>query len=462
MANETSEFLDALYNEAAKEGESPTETAQRVSKNLRGVSRRELLGGAGAVGLGGLLGAGSMGATGTASADASTSDSDGNVGTPGDPVDGFFDGANFYDGANNQIGSLDENGLDIPSVSTDNLSGTYPGKVRAFGDGEVLTTIDPTETTTPVQDAVGVINNQSNEQGGIELPPARITEAGTVTGATGISILGTPGESVIEFTDLSANGFDIPNVSQPHAATLWHGFTLDGGSLADRTGGSAMNWTGIERSFNVGYLKFENWGGPDPVVRVVDGKWHTAIAVMLDFGFSANEGQNLVINAGGSPPLKIGAMACGSADQQNALNRIGAAHVVHIGQMNLGGINDGRALLADGDSVRLGYLNFEPTTSNGNWPVVEIIGDGEAQIGTIHLSGEANVTSCVELGVNSGNKHIVKPAASEGTVGTNLVEVSATPSDASYYYGPASDITDSSDSSTGLVRSLATAGTGNA
>lgn len=91
-SDETTEFLAELYNQAAKDDESPKETAQRINKNLRGLSRRDLMKASGGVGLGALLGGGSIAATQTGAADPSTSDSDGNVGLPGDRVDVFSDG----------------------------------------------------------------------------------------------------------------------------------------------------------------------------------------------------------------------------------------------------------------------------------------------------------------------------------------------------------------------------------
>lgn len=91
-SDETAQFLESLYREAAKEGESPEETAQRISQNLRGFSRRDLMKAGGGVGLGALLGGGSYAATQTGAADPSTSDSDGNVGTESDPVDAWIEG----------------------------------------------------------------------------------------------------------------------------------------------------------------------------------------------------------------------------------------------------------------------------------------------------------------------------------------------------------------------------------
>ncbi|MFB6196864.1 MAG: hypothetical protein ABEI52_01160, partial [Halobacteriaceae archaeon] len=62
--DDAEQFLESLYEQARQDGEDPQEVAQRVYQNVRGVDRRELLAGAGALGLGGLMGgAGTVAAT---------------------------------------------------------------------------------------------------------------------------------------------------------------------------------------------------------------------------------------------------------------------------------------------------------------------------------------------------------------------------------------------------------------
>lgn len=117
---ETDRFLSALYEQARQDGEDPEDVAKRIHQNARGVSRRELLGGAGALGLGAAMGgSGAMAATGKASADASTSDSDGNVGLPSDPVDVFAEG------------------IDSNSVSTDRIATrSRPSSAIVYNGGD--------------------------------------------------------------------------------------------------------------------------------------------------------------------------------------------------------------------------------------------------------------------------------------------------------------------------------------
>lgn len=89
--------LDALSHEqkAALAGfieENTNEDGEVELHSNPTFSRRDVMKVGGGVGLGALLGGGSLAATQSSSADPSTSDSDGNVGTPSDPVDAWIEG----------------------------------------------------------------------------------------------------------------------------------------------------------------------------------------------------------------------------------------------------------------------------------------------------------------------------------------------------------------------------------
>jgi len=113
-------FFSALYEEVAEDDDQPEDVAQKVASAVGGVTRREMLAGAGILGGGALLGSGGTAAlTGDAQAAASTTDGDGDIGTPANPEDVYADALAVFDGANNQIGSFDETGIQTPSVNTD-------------------------------------------------------------------------------------------------------------------------------------------------------------------------------------------------------------------------------------------------------------------------------------------------------------------------------------------------------
>lgn len=117
------QFFSKLYEEVAEPDDQPEDVAQKVASAVGGVTRREMLAGAGILGGGALLGGGGTAAlTGNAQAAASTVDGDGDIGTPDNPEDVYADAVAVFDGASNQIGSFDETGITTPSVDTDKAS----------------------------------------------------------------------------------------------------------------------------------------------------------------------------------------------------------------------------------------------------------------------------------------------------------------------------------------------------
>lgn len=168
---ETDRFLSALYEQARQDGEDPEAVAERIWQNARGVSRRELLGGAGALAAGTAIGAGgAFGATQRASAQASTSDGDGNVGTPNDEVDVFADSVDAkisnttVNASDDDFADINEalsfannngfsrvyapagegsgaNGEYVVTAGSGSSGATVPNSVTVFGDGPESTVI---------------------------------------------------------------------------------------------------------------------------------------------------------------------------------------------------------------------------------------------------------------------------------------------------------------------------------
>lgn len=102
-----------------------------------GPTRRGLMQGAGALGVGALLGGGASHAIDPVAADASTSDSDGDVGTPSNRLDVFADGVDTT-----SIDADELNGADISDTQTaergfetDGNGGLTPVATVTDGDG---------------------------------------------------------------------------------------------------------------------------------------------------------------------------------------------------------------------------------------------------------------------------------------------------------------------------------------
>jgi len=105
------------------------------------MTKRDFLKAAGVLGTGAVLGGGAASElTGDAQAAASTTDGDGDIGTPANPEDVYADALAVFDGANNQIGSFDETGIETPSVNTDDVSIGPNSEIRFAADDAELDT----------------------------------------------------------------------------------------------------------------------------------------------------------------------------------------------------------------------------------------------------------------------------------------------------------------------------------
>lgn len=117
------------------------ELDDQMSLQIGSISRRDALTGAGALGLGALLGGGSaMAATGTAGAAPSTSDSDGDVGLPSDRVDVFADGVDSNSVETGEI--TNKNYVEAQVTAT--ASSSYNADLRAGNYHKLTLTGDVT------------------------------------------------------------------------------------------------------------------------------------------------------------------------------------------------------------------------------------------------------------------------------------------------------------------------------
>jgi len=137
------------------------------------MTKRDFLKAAGVLGTGAVLGGGAASElTGDAQAAASTTDGDGDIGTPANPEDVYADALAVFDGANNQIGSFDETGIETPSVDTDRsqtagvpVYDVTHSDYGAVGDGA-------TDDTTAIQAAIDDADGSGGGNGGVVyLPP---------------------------------------------------------------------------------------------------------------------------------------------------------------------------------------------------------------------------------------------------------------------------------------------------
>ena len=333
--------------------------------------------------------------------------------------------------------------------------------------------IDPSATTTPVQDAIDAIGRTNG--GAILLPPKEIQETGPILGSSFKTILGwgTSRRSTIKITDTAADAIgQDPDVARDCRRSYWHNLTIVGGDQSSRTAGSAINLDlsgNKPRGMNLGSVRFISWGGPDPVINFDPGG---AFELFWDYlEIASFEGKAVQIFEGGLG-MRVGNLVV-TSDPSNTGRCIdfqsgGESQFGHISMMNHGGA--GFFAKNTSLSLQVGQLHFENGSGSdvSTGSPVFFIGDSECcNIGTIRTVGSSNggsitVDSIVELAYrNSGHiiRNLVPNAYS--TVNTNLINITSDPAGPSWYFGPASDIdVNHSDSKEGEVRSLDSAGTG--
>jgi hypothetical protein len=305
--------------------------------------------------------------------------------------------------------------------------------------------IDPSETDTPIADARDVI--KANADGGkILLPPGgRVTEAATLTGLSRIEIVGSRARpATIEFTDLSADAIRVDGRADG-AGVYIDGVVLDGSDRRNRTGGSAIRFTGICGFFNLGRVSFTNW--IDPVIHMDTGhpfesKWYQI------YGFNY-DGRLLHMQDAGEP-LHIGSVIPGPESPATSVHLeypSGYIRIDHIAHRAAKA--NQRALYAEvstADSVHVGLVQFETGLSSVS-EVVQIDGKGRIKIDECRVVGEFSVGDVYLLNFAPARGSIAKPMLSPGVSATNLVRVDDDTADYFSYDGPASDIVNTSGTS---------------
>lgn len=391
-------------------------------------------------------GAAVFGSTGNA---AAGSQSAGTWGTQAKPQDGYLE--DLYDHNGNQPLSLPGDG----SVSVDDLVGGYASKLRVFSSNGVSTTVDPANTTTPLQDA----HDAASVGDAIVLPPGKITESATFNWTTAnLRLLGW-GSSRVEFTDLANAG-----VSYDAFRTHVDGVIFDGSDPVNRT---APVWqfagTANHQECNFGTVRFQNGG--NPVIDMTTYSPFSSTWGMVNFqsGSNSNQGRNIAGKFGVG--CEVGALYLGA--QSGPWTGLDISGSVTIGNINVGGdINTAldHSGAATEASLVVGQMNYE-TGNTFAGAAVRLGGSPTAIIGSVDVrSGSPDYA--VELydpGTDPPKRKIIMSTTGNRSLAfVNLA--SGMPADSafsSYYFGPAKNVADNSGTTNGTFRTLASAGTAN-
>lgn len=166
--------------------------------------------------------------------------------------------------------------LSPATVTTEHiLNAVNDAAIQASFDGLVVPVapglgmadaIDPSETATPIQDAIDAIDatewyNPEFSPGAVLLPAGRIEEQGSLTNTVMKSFLGHGIKATeVRFTDLSKPAIEQASVSAGDGSqTFWDGIRFNGVDGANRTGAAIyIDKPGV-RYFDVGRVVFREW-----------------------------------------------------------------------------------------------------------------------------------------------------------------------------------------------------------
>lgn len=344
--------------------------------------------------------------------------------------------------------------LQAESVSTGELSGAYPGDVRAYAEGEVVASISPEDSATPVQDAIDAVDaatgstGRLNGWGTVEVPPRRVENAGTLTSLGGKRLLGYGIESsIIEFTDLDAPGWEVTEFADSERSYV-DGITFDGSDRTNRTA-PLIHYSGGDTPYSchMGRVQFQQASGP--VIHFENSHpfsshWEFVRGTEYDGGLFLANNLAKMFSIGeiyGSP---INPPSNNDTGLVSIANTSGT--VVKIGKINAGGANI-RALdanLKGNGSLEVGVINFEPSTGGSHDSAVRLLNDGGTNIGGISVANASDINQFVELRA-AQNKHIGQCVAPGGvTINNSRVVTFTDTAGANTYIGVSGEVSNNS------------------
>jgi hypothetical protein len=408
-------------------------------------SRREWIKGGAALaaglGLGGGAAAGLDDVVGAARADASTTDSDGDIGTPSNRIDMFADG------------------LDAVSVDTDEIY--TAGDIRITrNDGSLIERLDPSATSAPIRDARDIIAATSEAAGTIELPPGGVPAAGeTILDTANLNDITIKGQG------LNKSAIDVPAGSKgivfdDMSNVKFENWVLRGagdGSGNPTDQGAALSYEGGNmQQHNYDNFRIFKWGGPatdSPNGHTLfDSSWGLVSFDRIDAGNDDAVVQHN-FGAGFDWDLFAASPDDGLSGTDSRLIDVPGSSAANIDLINVGGsvaaIYSGDVSGTTNANLRIGRINWEPSTQNTTPEfIIRLSGQTNTRIGSLNIIGTADYAYRIE-GDGNGNvadKYMARPNG-QPSLNNNAVDVQTDPSRPTVKYGGASGDVDNNTGS---------------
>ena len=385
------------------------------------------------------------------------------------------DTLDVYLGDGNQwtkVGNIGESSTGFTPTSGQTLT-------SSLAEGNLVVVAPDTEahisrysSTTPVQDAIDAVAS-ADGSGTVYLPPGLTRDEGPIsfpTGAQGIHLQGTGASTpsqkntVIEVSG-SNPGMEISAWGSKH--TSMDGLTLKG--VGQSHPGLHFSGGTTPRMFNIGRLRLDNWGDSQHGAIHFDGA-HTFSCHWDSLMFAtSNSGPCLYMSNDKPNFVEITNMyADHKGGRHPVINCQSQSPNLKIGLLNVGGDHDQVGLLDSmtyNGQIQIDYCNYEPNgIVDSGKPVFKSGGAGYLQVDCLSVngwSGMQSVQSAFE--VYTGNERIgrVVERGLDSGYDRNKIDIQGEMRAPSFYFGPSSDVVNNSGASTGLFRTLATAGASN-
>lgn len=338
----------------------------------------------------------------------------------------------------------------VGPATIDSLEGKYPGRVRGIANGQVVASIDPSASVSPVMDAFDLV--AANGGGTVELPPeSTIQEAGPIKPGGGVHLV--PNNATIEITG-GGDGLYI-DTSNANASGGFVQFSIYGELSVHGPGDNAGGGYAVHMGPNGGLsnsqwvrVNLRHWDGV-AWYEETGGAAYQNVYEHLHFSqVDAGDVNGVVDLQGGGAPDRVHLLSAYPSDSGS----LSDSHILrtdpgswHIGTMNIGGTAAQaiRANVAGGNGVTAEMINWEPTGQNST-PNAVVFANGGNPVKVGHVVVRGTTSYVYGQWAAADNYFGTVNTHGTGSVTTNIVENRNDTNGANIYEGLSADVTDNS------------------
>lgn len=314
--------------------------------------------------------------------------------------------------------------------------------------GDFLTTVDPSGTATPVQDA---LDRAANNGGGVVLPAnTTLAETGPVQLHDNVDIVSNRFE--IEIQGAGNDGLYVNNAEALTAnylqANIWGELTVSHANGDNGATGIGCHLVSGVSNSHWGFVHFNGWNGRALYEELGAASFQWSIDHLHLTNVDAGDVNGVMDWQGGRAPIDIRYISAYPLDTGS----LSDSHIfrcdskaARIGVMNVGGIPD-QAVRANSpatDGVRVGHINFEPSAQNGT-PNAVVFSNGinPTRVDSVRISSGATVSYV--FAQYSGGNNYWGSVRNKGTINSGHLDNRNDTTQTVIFEGHSADVVDNS------------------